>query len=139
MLESITYQLGALTTYGSSQWPKKFGSKIAAFSLLMFGFLTWNMWEAMLVSYLSVRKITLPFESIEELMSATTFNILIYFGGFFEDTFKYSKEAILQQVYNERILPLKSKYGNITSTRVLVDFVANKSDLAVYSSMNYVQ
>ena len=139
MLDSITYQLCAITTYGSSQWPTKFGSQIAAFSLLIFGFLIWNMWEAMLVSYLSVRKITLPFESIEELLYTTTFNVLILFGGFYEDNFRGSKEPILQQIYNERILPLKSKYGNITSTKDLIDIVANESDLAVYTSMNYAQ
>ena len=134
MIDSIAYSLSAMTTYGSRMWPKKFGSQIAAFSLLIFGYVIWAMWEAMLVSYLSAIRIDLPFNNMEELMTNTDYKIIVMWGSFFEDAFKFAQDPLWKRAYTERVLPTKEEYGDITSEQVQVDTIAENLDLALYTA-----
>ena len=134
MIDSVVYILAAMTTFGSSTWPSKFGSQLAAFSLLIFGFLIWIMWEAMLVSYLSAIKIGLPFNNMEELMGNTDYKIIIMWGSFFEDAFKFAKDPLWKRAYTERVMPTKEDYGDIKDEQEQVDTIANNLGLALYTA-----
>ena len=70
--------------------PSKLPSQIALFSLLFFGTMMFWHWEAMLISYLATRVISLPFKDIPDLVSNTQFRIILQPGTSFEDAFKTS-------------------------------------------------
>ena len=64
---------------------------IMAASVLLF----WH-WEAMLISYLAIRKIILPFNNVEELFTTSDFKITLMKGTSAEQKFKYSNNPIWQ-------------------------------------------
>ena len=64
---------------------------IMAASVLLF----WH-WEAMLISYLAIRKIILPFNNVEELITTSDFKITLTEGTSAEQKFKYSTNPIWQ-------------------------------------------
>ena len=77
------------------------------------------MWEAMLISYLSARTITLPFKDIEGLMLKTDSKVFVLPYSAKMDSFRYSSVPILQRVYTERIEP---------NLPFLVDFLENAGE-----------
>ena len=60
-----------------SATPNSYHSRIGFYVLLLAGTLLYYHWEAMLISYLAVRTIVLPFNSLEELAYQTDFNVSI--------------------------------------------------------------
>ncbi len=55
--------------------PEKPHGRIIFFSVVLFGTMVYYHWEAMIISYLSMRTIRLPFNSLEELLSNTEFKV----------------------------------------------------------------
>ena len=71
----------------------------------------WFHWEAMLVSYLSVRKTSLPFQSMEELVNdKKNFRIAVLPGSSLMDTFKFAKNDIWQNAWKNQIQPNLGDY-----------------------------
>ena len=89
--KSYTYLCSTLTMRGWDILPIKSSAQVALFSLLVFGTLTYLHWEAMLISYLSTRKIVLPFQNIPELISKTQYRIILSPGSSYEDDFRKLK------------------------------------------------
>ena len=83
--------------------PNRIGVRIATFGFLFWGAMIWWHWEAMLVSYLSTRVISLPFNNIPELIRNTPFRILFIPGTSFEDSFRYSKDPDWMYAFENRI------------------------------------
>jgi hypothetical protein len=135
---SFVYTLSALTTFGSDHWPSKFGSQIAALSLLVFGLLVWNMWEAMLVSYLSSRRITPPFMNVQTMMDNTDYGLILRPSTFFENAFELSKDPLWQRAYKERYLPVKETVPkeDLGSAQNISKFLAKTPKLAWFTT-NY--
>ena len=106
---SYVFVLSAMTMRGWSILPSRFAARYAVFNLLLFGALIWWHWEAMLVSYLATRKISLPFNNIPELVSNTQFNIELVPGTSFEDAFRYSLDPVWQNAFKNRIEPFLEK------------------------------
>ena len=93
--------------------------------------LIWIYWEAILVSYLSIRKTTLPFESLEELVEKKKdFRILVIPGSSMMDTFKFSKEDIWQKAWKNQIQPHLEDYKNFS--RAGVQYLMQHSNVALY-------
>ena len=123
-----------MTMRGWSILPKRIGAQCAVFSLLLFGALIWWHWEAMLVSYLATRKISLPFKNIPELVANTPFKIELIPGTSFEDAFRYSPDPDWQKAYDERIEPYLENYVGLER----VDFMENlKNDPTASYYDNY--
>jgi hypothetical protein len=80
------------------------------FSMLYFGVLVYYHWEAMLVSYLSARVITLPFGNIAQLVSKTDFKIAVIAGSYYVDAFKFSTDPVWRGAFNSRIEPYLAEY-----------------------------
>ena len=62
-------------------------------------------WEAMLISYLATRVISLPFKDIPDLVSNTQFRIILQPGTSFEDAFKTSPDQSWQTAWTDRVQP----------------------------------
>ena len=56
-----------LIMLGNTYLPTKNSSRIAFSTVFIGGIVLYYYWEAMLISYLAVRKIELPFRTLEEL------------------------------------------------------------------------
>ena len=88
---------------GWNTLPSKLPAQIALFSLLFFGTMMFWHWEAMLISYLATRVISLPFKDIPDLVSNTEFGIILRPGTAFEDAFKTSPDQIWQAAWTDRV------------------------------------
>ena len=96
---------------GWNTLPSKLPAKIALFSLLFFGTMIFWHWEAMLISFLATRVISLPFQDIPDLIANTQFRIILRPGTSFEDAFKTSPDPIWQAAWIDRIQPHLEEYG----------------------------
>ena len=123
-----------MTMRGWSHFPSTIGAQCAVFTLLLYGALAWWHWEAMLVSYLSTRKINLPFKNIEELVTKTQYKIELTPGTAFIDTFRYSEDPFWQKAYKDRMEPYLD--GNVGLRRA--DFLEKvKNDPSSSHYNNY--
>jgi hypothetical protein len=98
--------------------PSKLPAKIALFSLLFFGTMIFWHWEAMLISYLATRVISLPFKDIPDLVANTQFRIILHPGTSMEDAFKTSRDPIWQTAWTDRVQPHLEEHDGF----VLKDF-----------------
>ena len=90
---------------GWNTLPSKLPARIALFSLIFFGTMIFWHWEAMLISYLAKRVISLPFKDIPDLISNTQFRIILTPGSFPEDAFKTSLDPFWQTAWTKRVQP----------------------------------
>ena len=90
------------------------------FSFIVAAAVLYYHWEAMLVSYLSARKIKLPFRSVEELLSNSGHKIILRYGSASEHFFQHNPNLAFQKAYTERILPYKDKYNDLGSIPKLI-------------------
>ena len=90
---------------GWNTLPSKSPAKIALFSQIFFGTMIFWHWEAMLISYLATRTISLPFKDITDLVVNTQFRIIFLPGSTNEDAFKTSKDPIWQAAWTDRVKP----------------------------------
>jgi hypothetical protein len=90
---------------GWNTLPSKLPAQIALFSLLFFGTMIFWHWEAMLISFLATRVISLPFKGIPELVANTQFRIILLPGSSFEDAFKTSPDQNWQVAWTDRVQP----------------------------------
>ena len=80
------------------------------YRIMIFGAVLYWHWEAMLISYLATRVITLPFNGIETLLSQSDFNIALNPGTSYEDSFKISTDPVWQAAWIGRIQPYLEEY-----------------------------
>ena len=105
---------------------------ITIFRILLAGIVIYYLWEAMLVSYLSTKVISLPFNNIRELVENTDFRIAIIPGTSFEDAFKYSTDPIWQKAYEDRIQPYLDEY--MEGYLKMIDLPLKDSSMALYDN-----
>ena len=77
---------------------------------MLFGFLLYLQWDAMLITYLSTRAMVLPFDNLISILEKSSHQIAVLPGTAFEDTFKASNDPLYQKAWNERILPNMDLY-----------------------------
>ena len=90
---------------GWSTLPSKLPAQIALFSLIFFGTMIFWHWEAMLISYLATRVISLPFKDIPDLVTNTQFRIILVPGSSFQNNFETSLDPIWQVAWTDRVQP----------------------------------
>ena len=79
---------------------------------MIFSVVLYYNWEAMLVSYLAARFVSLPFTSIETLLSDTSYKIFIEPGSYAQTSFEKAIDPTWQAAWNERIKPNLEDYGS---------------------------
>ena len=70
---------------GNTYLPTKNSSRIAFSTVFIGGIVLYYYWEAMLISYLAVRKIELPFRTLEELDKT---NFKVRTSDFYNNSYK---------------------------------------------------
>ena len=118
---------------GWNTLPSKLPAKIALFSLIFFGTMIFWHWEAMLISYLATRTISLPFKDISDLVVNTQFRIILPPGTRHEDDFKTSTDPIWQAAYTDRIRPRLEEHVGIADQE-FGDKIAKEELSAWYTS-----
>ncbi len=93
----------------------------------MGAFLLYQHWEAMLISYLSVRVTNLPFHNFPELLSKTDYKVIIPAGTAVEDFFRNSNDPVFKEVWTSRIKPFYMGYKTVHS---ITEHLATDSGLA---------
>jgi len=88
----------------------------------------------MLVSYLSARKIQLPFRNAEELLSKTEYRLNIIYDSAHEDFFINNPEPLFKRIHSQRILPFKTEYKHLNSVQNSVKQLIKEENLAFYGS-----
>ena len=92
-------------------------------------------WEAMLISYLATRTISLPFKDITDLVENTQFRIIFLPGSTAEDAFKTSPDPIWQAAWTDRVQPhLEEHVGYRLSDPRFADKIAKEELSALYDS-----
>jgi hypothetical protein len=106
-LNSLAFTIGTVTTFG---WPSDMPSRVMHGTILLAGTLIYYHWEAMLISYLSIKVTALPFHSLKEMLEQSSYRLALMPGSAYEDAFKFSNDPLWQQVYEERIKPYLEEY-----------------------------
>ena len=87
---------------------------------MIFSVVLYYNWEAMLVSYLAARFVSLPFTSIETLLSDTNYKIFIEPGTYAQTSFETAINPTWQTAWSERIKPNLEDYTTELYTGNLV-------------------
>ena len=118
---------------GWSDMPSKIPAKIALLSLLFFGTMMFWHWEAMLISYLATRVVTLPFQDLADLVANTDFRIILIPGTSQENAFSESLDPIWQKAWKERVEPHLEEHVGMKNQN-FADQMERDSDSAWYSN-----
>ena len=86
------------------------------FSITLFGFMLYLLWEATLISSLAERNIILPFTGLESLMLKTDYKIVVAPSTAQVGSFKFSGVPLWQKAWSERIEPYYNFYAEYSST-----------------------
>ena len=106
-------------------------------SMLVASALLYYHWEAMLVSYLSSRKLVMPFTNVEDMYLNTDFRLALIPSTTYEDNFRYSKIPIWQNIFKERLEPHLKEYENYPDHLFdMLHFIRNDFSTALYDSFD---
>ena len=96
--------------------------------------LLWFHWQAVLVSYLSIRKTILPFSSLEELVNnGQDFRLAVNPGTSLMDNFKYATEDTWQKAWKGQIEPHVHEYiAHKESKKNMIDYLMENNKVALY-------
>ena len=108
-------------------------TRIVFLAIIVASALIYWHWEAMLVSYLATRKTVLPFGSLQEMYSNTPFRLALIPSTTYEDNFKYSRDPLFKNIYEERIKPHLEDYSSYENYLTdMVHFIREDFATALY-------
>ena len=108
-------------------------------SMLVASALLYYHWEAMLVSYLSSRKLVMPFTNVEDMYLNTDFRLALIPSTTYEDTFRYSKVPIWQNIFKERLEPHLKEYKDYPDHVFdMLHFIRNDFSTALYDLLDSI-
>ena len=88
-----------------------------SFSIMIAGFLLFNLWKTKMISYLAKRSIMEPFDGIESLVMSSDFNIFVVPHSAQMDSFQFSKIPAWQKAWKERMEPHIESYDKYLNGR----------------------
>ena len=92
-------------------------------------------WESMLVSYMSARKIVMPFKNLEEMLLNTDFRLATLPKTTLQDNFKYSKDPIWQGIWKDRLEPHLQEYEDYPYyLKDMIHFIRDDFTTALYDT-----
>ncbi len=89
-------------------------------------------WEAMLISYLATRVISLPFRDIQGLVESSDYRIAAIPDSTLEMDFKFAKDVTWQRAYRERLRPHLEEYRGALEDRI--KYASEESSTALYDN-----
>ena len=109
---------------------------IINYSISFAGVVIYYSWEAMLITSLQTRVVSLPFTDISSMMTKTDYKISLVPGGTAEASFRDSTNPLFRKAYKERIEPyidLMIPEGNVDYFDHLKKLIMTRPDFAVYA------
>ena len=94
-----------LTMQMNMTMPTSTSHRIAFGTVLLGGILIYCYWDAMLISYLAVEKIHIPFETLHDLAGNSRYKLLVGRGSVHLDHFRYSNNPLHIKIWKEKIEP----------------------------------
>lgn len=89
----------------STVMPTTYSNRIS-FSFVLFGsFMIYMYWEAMLISFLAVKKTYLPFQNLKELADSSSYQLKVGRGLVHLDRFRYSNDPSHENIWKRQIEP----------------------------------
>lgn len=85
--------------------PTTYSNRISFVFVLFGSFMIYIYWEAMLISFLAVKKTQLPFQNLEELADSSSYRLLVGRGTLNLDRFRYSSDPARTRIWNKQIEP----------------------------------
>ena len=83
------------TIYGDMSMNGKLSTQIAFVSVVFGGMVIYNLWDAMLMSFLASRKTYLPFQTIEELLENSHYKLVLSKNaGVYLDRFRHTRDPV---------------------------------------------
>ena len=109
---SDCYQFMAKTfvMQGSRMMPRNNASRIALGAALFGGITIYYLWEAMLISYLAVKRTELPLRTYEDLLQQSDYKLVLPKGSAYLDMFRTSKDPFKARIWKEKIEPNIESY-----------------------------
>ncbi|XP_042869522.1 glutamate receptor ionotropic, kainate 5-like [Penaeus japonicus] len=98
VVASICYTGTSLAFYSKS-------NRILILTIFLTSLLVYNFYTTFLISTLTVKKLTLPFENLEELYGRRTYSFGFSGGGALDNFFKLSSQPLYRSIWDEMILP----------------------------------
>ena len=96
--------------------------------------LIYYYWEAMLISYLSTRVTSIPFNSMQGLLNSS-YSFYTEPGSSYWDTFKFGN-PIWKEIFDKKLKPYEEEYNDfMVNTDKPWTWVLEEGDRAVY--LNY--
>ncbi|XP_059082976.1 glutamate receptor ionotropic, kainate glr-3-like [Tigriopus californicus] len=128
--DSFKFVAGAmLIMRGWNPTPEALRNQIIFYSVLLGGTMIYWHWEAMIISYLAVRNVALPFESLEDLVENTDYKVVVQPGTAYVDQLRFGNTEVLRQTWVERVEPYIDSYP---STKVeMLDLVLKDPSYAL--------
>ena len=109
-------------------------NKIATISVILGGtFIYWH-WEAMLISFLAVRKIGLPLMTLKDLSKSSSYGLMVQKGTIYEDLFKYANNHFSIKLWNDKIRNNIEEYP--TDERDVLQSLLGTSNMVVYGGQS---
>ena len=104
------FMLKTLIMQGSWMLPRNNASRIALGAALFGGITIYYLWEAMLISYLAVKRTELPLRTYEDLLQRSDYKLVVPQGSYYLDIFRYSKDPFKARIWKEKIEPNIESY-----------------------------
>ena len=67
-------------------------------------------WESEICAYLATKKITLPFNTMQDLLTNTDMKVMTLLESFHSDSFEFSNDPVRSKIWHERIKPNVETY-----------------------------
>nr|XP_027225335.1 glutamate receptor 1-like [Penaeus vannamei] len=97
--------LASFCTTGTSFAFFSKSNRILILTIFLTSLLVYNFYTTFLVSTLTVNRLTLPFESLQELYERRTYSFGFSDGGALDNFFKLSSQPLYRSIWDELILP----------------------------------
>ena len=123
------YVIETLMSNISMGMPRGNSSRISFVSVLIAGLVIHYYWEAMLISYLVVRKPELPFSTLDELAGQSRYRLLISNGTVHIDRFRHSKDPNHAKIWKNHIEPNLDK---LPSYMDMINVLLKNPSLVMY-------
>ena len=127
--DCLCFALKTLVLRDDGTNPKSGATRTAYASIVFGGIMIYYLWEAMLISYLSVKKVYMPFRTLEELEKTSNYKLVVAKGFSQLDMFRSSNEYPYKDIWVKKMQPYAQDFPLVYD---LVETMKNDPFSVVY-------
>jgi ABC-type amino acid transport substrate-binding protein len=113
---------------------KVFSNRVALTSVFFGGALIFWHWEAMLISFLAVRKIVLPIRTLQDLSLRSDYAFMVQKNMIYEDLFRYATDPVSLKIWKEKMEQNIDQYPS--NEKEMVQILLRRSNLVIYGGQS---